>query len=371
MYRQQLITVEQAKASYLQAQLNHQIALLAVREYRDGTVQETLKGMEGSIALARSDLSRATEHLDWTKRMKDKGYSSPAQIVSEKHLVAQLEMALKKQQTALELFNRFTEPKTEKSLQGQVMTAQTGLNNESLRLQRQLERLALLKKQVERCSIRAPNDGVLFYYKEGRNPPQIDEGMSVRQGQALFYLPDLTAMEVVVALNESVVDRVSDGQRATIRFEALPHLVLGGRVASISQIPVQQNDRGEDIRYFIGVVKLDLVAPGLKPGMTARVDIALTRRQHVLAIPHQAVQSDRGHKICYVAHEDEDSLERRELKTGQDTSEMIEVTEGLAEGELVALNPPPIQGHVAPLVNFGESHESPTSSADTVTAAKH
>ena len=59
MLRQQLITVEQAKASHLQAQLNHEIALLAVREYRDGTVQETLKGMEGSIALARSDLSRA------------------------------------------------------------------------------------------------------------------------------------------------------------------------------------------------------------------------------------------------------------------------------------------------------------------------
>ncbi len=57
MLRQQLITVEQAKASHLQAQLNHEISLLAVREYRDGTVQETLKGMEGSIALARSDLS--------------------------------------------------------------------------------------------------------------------------------------------------------------------------------------------------------------------------------------------------------------------------------------------------------------------------
>ena len=59
MLRQQTITVEQAKASHLQAQLNHEIALLAVREYRDGTVQETLKGMEGTIALARSDFSRA------------------------------------------------------------------------------------------------------------------------------------------------------------------------------------------------------------------------------------------------------------------------------------------------------------------------
>jgi HlyD family secretion protein len=248
MYRQQIITVEQAKASHLQAELNHQIALLAVREYRDGTVLETLKGMEGSIAMARSDLSRAVDHLDWSKRLKEKGYVSPAQIVSEQHSLTQLNMTLTKQATSLELFQRFTQPKTEMSLRGQVTTARTNLNNETLRLQRQLERLALLKKQIERCAIRAPHDGVLFYYKDERRTVPIEEGMTVRQKQPLFYLPDLTEMEVAVALNQSVVDRVSVGQRARVRFEALPNLALDGRVVSISQIPVQQNERGEDIR---------------------------------------------------------------------------------------------------------------------------
>jgi HlyD family secretion protein len=101
MLRQQIITVEQAKASHLQAQLNHEISLLAVREFRDGTVQETIKGMEGAIALARSDLSRGGDHLTWTRRMNEKGYASPAQIVSEQHTVSQLELSLQKQLTAL------------------------------------------------------------------------------------------------------------------------------------------------------------------------------------------------------------------------------------------------------------------------------
>ena len=73
MQRQQVITVEQAKASHLQAELDLEIALLAVKEYRDGIVEETLKGMEGSIALARSDLSRAADHLSWTEKMNGKG----------------------------------------------------------------------------------------------------------------------------------------------------------------------------------------------------------------------------------------------------------------------------------------------------------
>ena len=202
MLRQQHITVEQAKASHLQAQLNHEIALLAVREYTRRHGPGDVKGMEGTIALARSDLSRAEDHLTWTKRMSEKGYASAAQIVSEKHTVAQLELALQRQLTAMELFQRFTLPKTEKNLQGQVKSAETSLGNETLRLQRQLERFELLQKQVDRCTIRAPHDGVLFYYKSpsSRQSATIDEGMAVRQRQALFYLPDLSEMEVQAAV---------------------------------------------------------------------------------------------------------------------------------------------------------------------------
>jgi len=203
----------------------------------------------------------------------------------------------------------------------------------------------------------------------GRRTFPIEEGMTVRREQALFFLPDLSEMEVAVALNESVVDRVSVGQRARVRFEALPNLVLDGRVESISQIPVKQSPQGEDIRYFMCLVTLDRVSPGLKPGMTARVDIALARRTHVLAIPHQAVQLDGGRKICYVAHDE--SLERREVKTGQDTSELIEVIDGLEEGELVALNPPPTIRHVESLMNFDEVDLNGITDPDKVTASHH
>jgi len=355
MYRQQTISVEQAKASHLQAQLNHEIALLAVREYREGTVQETLKGMEGAIALADSDLSRATQRLDWTKRMNDKGYASFAQVMSDKDTVSRTNYGLKRQVAALNLFKRFTEPKTIKTLQGQVKAAETVLGNETLRLQRQLERLATLKKQVDRCTIRAPQEGVLFYYKgEGdRRTVQIDEGIEVRQKQPLFYLPDLRTMEVVAALNESVVDRVRPGLPAKVSFEALPKLSLRGSVVSISQIPVRQNERGEDIRFFICTVKLDESAPQLKPGMTTLVEIALARQDHVLAIPHQTIRSDHGKKFCYLAHDDE--LERREVKIGHDTCDMVEVLGGLAEGDLVALDPPKSPTYVQPLLNFDES----------------
>ena len=376
MLRQQAITVEQAKASHLQAQLNHEIALLAVREYRDGTVQATLKGMEGSIALARSDLSRAQDHLTWTKRMKEKGYSSQAQIVSEEHTVSQLELALAKQLTALELFQRFTLRITEKSLQGQVTSAETALANETLRMRRQLERFALLKKQVDRCTIRAPHDGVLLYSQNRRQGIAIEEGMPVRQKQSLFSLPDFSEMQVQVYLNESVVHRVVPGQRVSVTFEALHNVILKGRVTSVGQIPVRMivrssGDRqGMDtgVRFFTSIVKLDTVTDDLKPGMTAIVDFALSRRQNVLAIRHEAVRTDRGKKVCFVAHEE--SLERREVKIGQDTADLVEVLDGLEEGELVALNPPNITEHVESLLSFDESSPLDPDHHDSVAASQ-
>jgi len=176
-------------------------------------------------------------------------------------------------------------------------------------------------------------------------------------------------------LNESIVDRVRPGLRAAVRFEALPNLVLEGLVISVGQIPKRErvetdNQRGEetDVRFYISVVKLDGVSPRLRPGMTTRVDIALSHRENVLAIPHRAVKSDRGKKVCFVAHDE--SLERREVRIGQETIDLVEVTSGLVEGELVALNPPVPLTHVEPLFNFDQIDPLATSDVNTVAAAQ-
>jgi len=373
MRRQQEITVEQEKASHLQARLDLEIAELAVSEYRDGIVEETVKGMEGSIALARTDLSRAAEHLSWTEKMKVKGYSSVAAIVSERYSVSQMQFMVDKQLWAMDLYQRYTQPKTERTLQRAVTAAKTTLGNEDLRLKKQMDRLAALTKQVEYCTVRAPHDGVLYYYKDpnsrGRNQTVIEEGMSVRQRQELFFLPDLSEMEVQMALNESVVNRVTTGMRTKVRFEAIPDLELEGEIVAISQFPVSPGRDGEDFRNFMSRVKLDKTVPGLTPGMSTRIDISLSGRRNVLAIPLEAIRSVAGKKICYVAHED--SLERRPVELGQDTTTLVEITGGLQEGEVVVLNPPPPSENVESFWNSAEEDKERKARPDTVASSQH
>jgi multidrug efflux pump subunit AcrA (membrane-fusion protein) len=291
-----------------------------------------------------------------------------------------LNFSLERQLSSRELFTQFTEPKTLKTLQMQVTAAETSLANEKLRLKRQLDRLAMLKTQVDRCTIRAPHDGVLYYATGSQRNTVIEEGMSVYQRQELFYLPDLSEMEAQVALNESVVDRVRVGLRATVEFEAVPALVLEGKVRSISQIPTEpQVPRqaggggggrgGTDIRYFMAIVKLDSVTPELKPGMTTRVDIALRRRHDVLTIPTEALKSERGKKICFVVHDE--TLERREVRVGEETTDLVEVQAGLEEGELVVLDPPNPRSQAEPLLGFDEPDVVADADAKAVAAAQN
>jgi multidrug efflux pump subunit AcrA (membrane-fusion protein) len=198
--------------------------------------------------------------------------------------------------------------------------------------------------------------------------------MEVHQRQELFYLPDLTEMEVEVALNESMIDRIRTGLRAAVRFEALPKLLITGEVVSVGQIPMRQrvgdskNNEANDVNYFTCIVKLDEAVQGLKPGMSAMVDIALSRRNNVIAVAHRALRSDRGRKVCFVAHDE--ALDRRLVKIGQETTDLVEVTDGLEEGELVVLDPPNVGSRIEPLLRFDPIDPESVAEAQTVAASR-
>ena len=83
LLRLQQITLERAKADKLQAELDVEIAKLAVREFEDGIAHTTIEDLEGRILLARSDLERAIDRLNWSRHMNQKGYVPAAMVTSD------------------------------------------------------------------------------------------------------------------------------------------------------------------------------------------------------------------------------------------------------------------------------------------------
>jgi HlyD family secretion protein len=335
LLRTQQISVERAKADEVQAQLDHEVAQLAVREFKEGIMRETIEDFEGRLLLARSELERANDRLNWCLRMKEKGYVAASTVSAEAYRKAQLGVSLAREDSNFELFKKFTAPNTIRELEGAVKGAAVMFEYQQLRHKRHIERLEALERQVDHCTIRAPHDGFVIYANNNNRDLVIEPGLPVRQKQDLFYLPDLTDMEVVAMLHESIVDDVGPGMRAKVQVESMSNRQLEGHVVAVSPMAVM-NWR-TDVRYFEGIVKLENPPRGLRPGMTAEVDIAMPRRENVLAVPAGAVALEDGHEVCFVVHED--GLERREVKLGQVTRDMAEVTEGLTEGEQVVLNP--------------------------------
>ena len=75
---------------------------------------------------------------------------------------------------------------------------------------------------------------------------------------------------------------------------------------------------------------------GLRPGMSAEVKILVKTIADAITVPVQAVAEFDGKHICYVLGSA--GLERREVQIGDSNQQLIQILEGVAEGERVALD---------------------------------
>ncbi len=339
--RTQQMKTDQARAALDQAQLSLGVAEIAVQEYRQGLLQQNVQVMEGQIALAESDVARANDRLRWTKDMLIKGYVPVAQKAIAQRSVAQSQLDLMTGRLNLTNFNKYGNPRTIKELESEVEKRQYEVTANTQRVTRLQERLDYYRKMVANCTIRSPHEGLVIYAVDPwkRNVPRLEPGVEVYQKQQLFYLPDLSDMEVITYLHESISRQVAVGMTAEVKVEGLRNQTLTGKVTNVGPLPVSSPvwTTSDEVKYFVATVQLSEIPKGLLPGMSAEVQIDLTGAADVLAVPAEAVASEAGHDVCYVAGID--GLERRQITLGRSTRNYLEVTQGLIEGEEVVMNP--------------------------------
>jgi len=342
--RQQEIAVSQARALCLQAQLVFETAGIALHEYQEGLVTQLTKEFEGRIALGRSDAQRQADRLAWAGDMVVKGYLSQSQLFSERQTYARAQHELRKAEGEFQLFRRFKVPKEITSLRGQIETAEINYRVEVDRLKVEEDRLAHLKKQIELCTIRAPQAGVVVHANKNRWwAPPLQAGNRVYQDQQMFLLPDLTRMEVQVSVHESMGPRVRVGMKADVRIASMADRVFPGRVATIDLLPTTNwKEWTGSYKHFIVRVQLDKMPPSVLPYMSAVVDFDTGRVSNALVIPVGAMSVVAGQQSCYVVGSN--GLERRAITTRRATPDLLEVTAGLNEGERVVLRSLDVDG---------------------------
>lgn len=335
----QKLLVEQARSDHRAAELKLQTSQANFQEYDEGLKGQTIQSLETAVTLAESNLQSANERMAFTEKLFSFQYVAPAQLTAQKLAVQRSEEALREAQRAVEQYRRYQIPKQELTLQAAVDTARSQLSYQSLRLGRQIERLRHIERQVELCTIRAPHDGFVIYATEDGSDLRIEPGSTVRNKQHLFYLPDLSQMRVSALIHESQFDDVKPGQEVRVRVEAMADHELVGKITAIDPLPHRSKDwkMSPDVKYFLATVDLDDILPGMRPGMSAGIEVLAGPVASALVLPIDAIAHEDGEEVVYVSGAE--GIERRSVTTRPATTDLVRIESGVTEGEEVVLDP--------------------------------
>ena len=338
------------------------IGTLLQDETLDGESLQKIREFDSEISLAREEKRRAEQKLNHSERLQGKGYVSREELEADRLALQRRTIEADKARAARDQFVRYDFPKEVQRLLSSLVEAQDAstratkraraaerkskakLRSANERLALQQERLAYFKEQYARCTIKATRPGIILYASSGkerhwRSDDRIQKGTQVRRDQQLLQIPDPDHMGAKIKVHESVVKQVREGQRALITVDAVPGKRFEGTVATVSRLP-SSADRwlNPDLKVYDTLIELGGDVSGLKPGMSATVEIQTGRRDDVLAVPVQAVVGPFDAPAVYV--EAGDGVARRAVKLGASGPTVVEVVSGLEPGDRAVLNPP-------------------------------
>ncbi len=153
----------------------------------------------------------------------------------------------------------------------------------------------------------------------------------VKGGEMLFVLADTRRLWIAADLREQDWDalRLTPGQEVLVESPAFGHRTLTARVQFVGR-EVSTESNAVPL-----IAEIDNSDGLLRPGMFVRVTISLDQPASVLAVPSAAVVEHERHKFVFVNGSRDGEFVRKNIQTGRDDGEWIEVLAGLEAGTQV------------------------------------
>jgi membrane fusion protein (multidrug efflux system) len=204
--------------------------------------------------------------------------------------------------------------------------AQRAVDESAANLQVAEAKLSLARATLARLKILAPFDGVAGIRS-------INVGDYLKDGADIVNIEDLDALYVDFRLPERFQTKVKPGQTALMDVDALPGQRFSAMIQAIDPL-VDANGRSVGVRGCVDNRHLKL-----RPGMFARITPVFGVREEARMIPEEAIVPQAGRQFVYklVDGPDQDTriAQRIEVKVGVRQLGKVEVTQGLAAGDVV------------------------------------
>jgi len=174
----------------------------------------------------------------------------------------------------------------------------------------------------EKAPVESPLTGVV-----GRI--NVDLGANVEPTTQIAFVVNMERMEIDLDIPEKYLPFVALGQEAKIAVDAYPDKVFIGKVTLISPV-VDLETRSAPIE-----ITIDNRDGLLKSGMFAEVRLVVGEHKNVPVVLKEALMGKGDNLYVYTVEDHKASM--KPIKTGIRYGELVEITEGVKNGDVVVV----------------------------------
>jgi HlyD family secretion protein len=263
--------------------------------------------IENSLASARVELNIAKRDLAALTRLAEKQAVTAQEVTAARERVEKAELqiqALEKKRSAL------VSPVDLRAAKARLSSAEASAQHAQERIQLSI--------------IRSPMAGLVYDL-------EVRPGSYVQAGDLIAEVGRLDKVRVIVYVDEPELGRVGEGMPLTITWDALPGKQWKGTVERVPTEVVAFGTR--QVGEVSGII--DNPDRDLRPGANVNAEIRSQVVDNALTIPKEALRREGSEVGVFLL--EGDHVVWRPVKTGVTNITRAQITEGLKDGDAIAL----------------------------------
>ena len=176
---------------------------------------------------------------------------------------------------------------------------------------------------LNKMKVEAPFSGFIV------DLPNTTRGIRVEAGLTLLEIMEFRELYLEVSFPEKQLSSIDIGQEVRITNYSIPDDTIFGKITALSPAI------DPDTRTFKGSLVLDNIGLKFRPGMFVKAELVLERRDSVIVIPKEIIQSkQRGNTVFIVQR---NAAQERVIQIGLENPDMVEVLDGLSENDRLVI----------------------------------
>ncbi len=320
---------------------------------------------KASLSGAKSQLAVSRSQLEANKAQKEQiaAQLSNAQKIHDRNKILLADGVISQADLDQSLASLENLQANVRSAEASIRSSEESIKGAQFNVESMAATLKELQTNLGRTTIKAPASGII-------SSLSVEEGERVvgtiqMTGTEMMRIANLNSMEAQVDVSENDIVRVQLGDKVDVEVDAFLDKKILGTVTEIANSASNLTGAAgmslntDQVTNFIVKVRLDpdsyqhLIKSEqrypFRPGMSASVDIYTEREENTISVPIQSVtvremdeddkdsEKEEMKEVVFVMGAD--TVAMREIKTGIQDDEFIQVLSGLEKDEQIIIGP--------------------------------